>query len=139
VQRAPVQLNNKLKCNTCLKLKTKDEFGKRKDSSTGHKHICKLCERDKQRSRSRHKYEEIYFYLVENPCVRCGESNPLKLEFDHIKDKKVNVSRMCSGGWSVLKMWEEISKCQVLCGSCHAEKTHTERNSTRYQIHEECK
>lgn len=54
-------------------------------------------------------------------CIKCGESNPLCLDFHH-KDpttKTVNVSEMGRRGWSIERIIEEINKCDVLCANCH--------------------
>ena len=41
-----------------------------------------------------------------NGCVDCGAKNHIVLDFDHIKEKKYNVSRMVHDGFS----WEAIKK-----------------------------
>lgn len=66
-------------------------------------------------------------YLNSHPCVDCGESNPVVLEFDHIRSKKQRISRLVErASWkTVLK---EINKCQVLCSNCHQIKTSKQFN-----------
>ena len=59
-------------------------------------------------------------YLSVNPCVDCGESNPIVLDFDHVRgDKTDSVSRMVMVGFSIKKISEEINKCDVRCANCH--------------------
>lgn len=67
----------------------------------------------------------IWDYLKVHPCVDCGETNPIVLEFDH-KDgcKKINhVSRMVNENNSISKILEEINKCDVRCANCHKIRT----------------
>lgn len=57
-------------------------------------------------------------------CVDCGERNHIVLDFDHIKDKKYNVSRMIHDGFSWAAIKKEIAKCEVVCANCHRIRTH---------------
>jgi hypothetical protein len=54
-------------------------------------------------------------------CVRCGVYE--NLQFDHIDPatKVVEVSRAADSQVSALE--GELAKCQLLCGTCHADKT----------------
>ena len=63
---------------------------------------------------------KLWQYLLEHPCVECGEDNPVLLEFDHLnpKTKKKAIARMLtSNAWVAIA--KEIAKCQVLCVKCH--------------------
>lgn len=53
----------------------------------------------------------------------CGSSSDL--EFDHI-DPSTKIFSLMGKKWSVAKeVWlEELAKCQLLCNSCHKEKTY---------------
>ena len=53
------------------------------------------------------------------PCAKCGSWD--RLEVDHI-DPSTKVSHNV-WGWSETRRLEELAKCQVLCYSCHKEKT----------------
>lgn len=55
-------------------------------------------------------------------CVKCGAINDL--EFDHI-DKVTKSFTIAGSGWNANKtdFDNEINKCQLLCVSCHEEKT----------------
>ena len=60
-------------------------------------------------------------YLKEHPCVDCGETDPVVLEFDHLSDKLYDVSKLQTNSLSTLK--KEIAKCAVRCANCHKRKT----------------
>lgn len=62
-------------------------------------------------------------YLEEHPCVDCGESNLIVLDFDHLRDKTDDVADMVAAGrpWSEIE--SEIAKCEVRCANCHARRT----------------
>lgn len=69
-------------------------------------------------------------YKSAHPCVDCGESDPVVLDFDH-KDhslKKYNVGQLIQGDWSLELLKEEIEKCEIRCANCHRRKTHYERH-----------
>src|SRR5947209_3637665 len=63
-------------------------------------------------------------YLLHHPCVDCGETNPVLLEFDHVRGSKVNsVCNLIRRGFSWKKISVEIDKCDVRCCKCHRLKT----------------
>lgn len=57
-------------------------------------------------------------------CVDCGEKNHIVLDFDHLKNKKYNISRMIHDGFSWKAILKEIEKCEVVCANCHRIRTH---------------
>lgn len=77
---------------------------------------------DKQREI---KQSWVCAYLSTHPCVDCGESDILVLEFDHTGDliKEANVSRLIGGSSSLQRLQEEVAKCEVRCANCHRRKT----------------
>jgi hypothetical protein len=58
-------------------------------------------------------------YLRAHPCVDCGETDIVVLQFDHVADKERNVGNMLSGGWTWHAIEKEIAKCEVRCANCH--------------------
>lgn len=79
--------------------------------------------------RNRNK-QYLLEYLQKHPCIMCGESDPVVLEFDHIDSstKLQDVSAMATKmHFSLKRIIEEIAKCQVLCCNCHRRKTHPNR------------
>lgn len=80
--------------------------------------------------RERHKRikEERLTYVEErlgDCCVKCGANE--NLEFDHI-DSKTKLFALSAG---IERKWldfaAEVDKCQVLCVSCHKEKSRIEQ------------
>lgn len=67
---------------------------------------------------------EVLIYLATHPCVDCGVTDPVVLEFDHRSpDEKITeVSRlMVAKRWS--RVLSEIEKCDVRCVNCHRRRT----------------
>src|SRR5438128_8112423 len=62
-------------------------------------------------------------YLRAHPCVDCGESDIVVLQFDHLADKEREVSSMLAGGWSWAANEKDIVKREVLCANCHRVRT----------------
>ncbi len=130
------------RCAICKKTKPEAEFNKHKHRRDGLQSHCKKCNQEKSRAyytknknrhlvviRARNKQQRkmlqqyIYDFLRKNPCVDCGESNPCCLDFDHLRDKKYNISRMAAQGLSLKTVTEEIAKCEVRCANCHRKRT----------------
>lgn len=65
-------------------------------------------------------------YLEEHPCVDCGESDPVVLDFDHVDpaDKFDGISHMIRAAYSLARLQAEIAKCQIRCANCHRRRTY---------------
>lgn len=125
--------------NGCGEIKPLENFSKYRRSKDGHSKICKDCKRaydrkyykakdgrKEQIANNRKKAYQvsrdyIIHHLINNPCVDCGEDDPFFLQFDHLHDKKHNVSRMASH--CIKTIQSEIDKCEVRCVKCHLIKT----------------
>lgn len=130
-------------CVACDFDKPFAEFGKLKRSPDGRSSKCLLCTRDYNRSYyatnksvERPKRTErslaarrdavrfVRDYLVAHPCVDCGESDWVVLDFDHVRgSKRRNVSDLAWGGASIQTLEAEIDKCEVRCANCHRRVT----------------
>jgi hypothetical protein len=55
--------------------------------------------------------------------VDCGETDPVVLEFDHVRDKLKDIGYMVTVGFSWSAIQLEIEKCEVRCANCHRRKT----------------
>ena len=133
-------------CVTCLEYKAEEEYNWRyKHLNQRHK-ICRDCQNHHSRNwYGKHKEEQIervkvnrnrvrystrefvWEYLKTHPCIECGETDPIVLEFDHVKGKDQDIARMVSTGYSLEAIKKEMEKCQVLCANCHRRKTSKER------------
>lgn len=72
-------------------------------------------------------------YFKEHPCVDCGETDPVVLEFDHRGEKSFEVTQtFADRSWrSIL---DEIEKCEVRCANCHRRRTAVQRGALRYVL-----
>ena len=73
-------------------------------------------------------------YLLDHPCVDCGEDDPIVLEFDHLRDKRVNVSALANSAVPFDRVLAEIEKCEVVCANCHRRRTCTRLDSYRVRM-----
>ncbi len=78
---------------------------------------------------NKQQYKKMLAKIKEDSgCVDCGISNHIILDFDHIRDKKYNVSRMIHDGFSWKSIKKEIEKCEVVCANCHRMRTYNRLN-----------
>lgn len=65
-------------------------------------------------------------YLLKNPCVDCGEPDPIVLEFDHLpgSQKIFSIGNIAKLGYSIDSIEKEIAKCEVRCANCHRRMTY---------------
>jgi hypothetical protein len=125
------------KCCTCKQTKPLDAFNVLRRSKDGHQPSCRECNAAYHRShwerhmaqirerRDRRRAAAKAFiigYLKAHPCVDCGETDIVVLEFDHLRDKRANVSTLI-GRSELWRIEEEIAKCDVVCCNCHRRRT----------------
>ncbi len=119
------------KCKQCL-----SDIGKQKwNNPTVRKHKLKLQEqwyikngdsvRKKLSEQRKDRVSYVVQYLKNHPCIVCGESDPIVLQFDHRnpEEKYKSVSYLISKAVSLHTLEAEIAKCDVMCANCHARKT----------------
>jgi len=128
------------KCKFDYPAPLKDYFNKKSDTKDGLQRQCKKCiaEFHKEHYQERKSYykkkalkhnaeyrlRNLQFmvdYLKQHPCIDCGETDPVVLEFDHRGNKDYTVSKMVY--YSLEAIQEEIAKCDIRCGNCHKRKT----------------
>jgi hypothetical protein len=127
-------------CANCHRRRTAQRFGWHKvRSSDGIPTLPELPKRgspdyDRAKSRRsclarRHRNRVLVLrYLAEHACLRCGERDPVVLEFDHVGEKRADI------GWLInavgtATILDEIRQCRVLCANCH--RMHTSASTGR--------
>ncbi len=140
---------NESYCRTCKTWKPKGEFNYRDVNRGLLQYDCRDCQQKLRReSYANHREtakasnnertllaiesgrEYVYNYLLEHPCVDCGNNNVLTLSFDHVRGtKKRAVVEMVNSGYSIETIKAEIEKCDVVCFNCHMRREHNKRAS----------
>jgi len=134
-------------CHGCNETKDRTEFGDHK--TKGRQFRCKECRRLYQqkwylKNKALHieraskcnklKASELrqfkLDYLSNHPCVDCGETNPIVLEFDHVRgDKIFTIGNVPSRHCSLENLIKEIEKCDIRCANCHRIVTYNRRKN----------
>lgn len=140
------------RCCLCKQTLPLSEYNKHKDRKDGLQTVCREC----NRARSRRYYKEnpelhkknvrrrakqvvadnrrqLMEYLSERSCTDCGITDSVVLEFDHLSDKKHNISSMMRAGYRWLSVLEEIEKCEVVCANCHRKRTYARSGCYRLE------
>ena len=134
-----------LKCKKCEIEKLEVDFYFRNKKENKRHSVCKVCSEQNRKSKEHYEqYKDEYIarnrirqerllnenrqnlsnYVSDKACVDCGESDPIVLEFDHLKpeEKKYGISKMmCDYKWS--QILDEINKCELVCANCHKRRT----------------
>ena len=135
-------------CARCKIIKSTDEFNICPSRYDGLSTYCTPCNKEyinehyqknkATRQQQIYLYKEtqkelvrdwLWSYLLEHPCVVCGESDPIVLEFDHLMNKKFHIADAVRGTRPLTAVQKEVSKCQVLCANCHRRKTSSLNNN----------
>lgn len=130
------------RCTKCFSLKQTEAFNKNKSRKDGLQNICRECSnarskqyysqnRDKHlkviAARRRKVKQETYVFIVDylkaHPCVDCGETDIVVLQFDHQNNKVINISAAIRQKWSINSIKREIAKCEVRCANDHTRRT----------------
>jgi hypothetical protein len=141
-------------CTRCKIEKGEDDFHRSSHFKDGRQRYCKACRKIldaeiyakggeeykrrkllRQQAAAQTNAELIFEYLLQHPCVDCGESDPLVLEFDHVRgEKKHNLSDLIQkyGRWETIKA--EIDKCDARCANCHRRITAKRIGNKRYKL-----
>lgn len=126
-------------CNTCGKNKELKDFHKKSASPDGHSNKCKQCQKEYQENHYQQNKDKIYqnnlikrLYLAQEvnklknlPCVDCGNQyESFCMDFDHLFDKTMAISKMVHETFSLKRIIKEIEKCELVCILCHKNRTY---------------
>lgn len=124
-------------CGRCGQAKPLADFAWRRKAREQRDNHCRPCRADYKHEhyaahreryianalrRKRSVAAERAVYLVaffrDRPCVDCGETDPLVLEFDHLGQKSFDIAKgLRDRPWQAVLA--EIAKCDVVCANCH--------------------
>jgi hypothetical protein len=107
-----------LYCKTCSRRYVQDHYARNKPY-----YVQKAMARN--RVHRRDLFDRLLAYLQPHPCVDCGESDPVVLDFDHVdaSSKSSNIADKVADGCSWRTIEAEIAKCAVRCANCHRRRT----------------
>ncbi|KKM94799.1 hypothetical protein LCGC14_1194780 [marine sediment metagenome] len=74
-------------------------------------------------SQKRRERKQKLVDILGGKCADCGYNEFLDaLEFDHVRNKTVQIAPLISGGsWE--RVLEEAQKCELVCANCHRVRT----------------
>src|SRR5438309_822971 len=109
-----------IRCRKCTRLQLKRHY---------RENLAYYIRKAKKRNakvRELHR-RNLLDYLATHPCIDCGESDVVCLEFDHVRGEKIRAIAAMIGSFSWGAIERELNKCDVRCANCHRRKTAKER------------
>lgn len=95
---------------------------------------CSNCKSIRDKARKLKARLFVYTYLLQHPCVDCGNDDIDVLDFDHVRGEKYKtINTMIKERDSIVKLQEEIEKCEIRCANCHR-KRHAIENGHRVDL-----
>ena len=120
-------------CSGCKKYLDETKFNTHNKKKDGLNSFCKSCSGSyckkhykenhnnylSRNQKFRKKNLELFTeYLRGKYCVDCGIDDPRLLEFDHLRDKRAEISYLIKNvSWDTVLT--EIDKCEIVCCNCH--------------------
>ena len=143
------------RCGRCGELKPLEDFAWRRKHKLQRHNYCRPCHAayhrehylaNKQRyvdqaavSKRKLRLERTTYlidYFKAHPCLDCGETDPIVLEFDHLREKSFEIAaKLVNYKWTTILA--EIEKCEVVCANCHRRRTARRRGSIRVILSED--
>ena len=139
------------RCSRCGLVKPLDAFARRGDNGRRQGN-CRECNseylkehyaanrpyylakarRRRLRTKAKH-HARLREYFASHPCVDCGESDPVVLQFDHVRGEKTyNIGTLVAAAAPWERIAREIAKCDVRCANCHWRRTAAQFNWYAY-------
>ncbi|MBW3662678.1 MAG: hypothetical protein KY469_06230 [Actinobacteria bacterium] len=129
------------RCGRCGESKPFGEFNWRRREKGQRDNYCRPCRAEYKQEhyaankqqyvrnatrRKRRELERRMVWLVDylrgHPCVDCGETDPVVLEFDHLGPKRWDINKgLRDHRWE--DVLAEIAKGEVVCANCHRRRT----------------
>lgn len=85
------------------------------------KHNARRYENSKRYRRRNREF--VLEYLRSHPCVDCGETDLVVLEFDHVEEKRWDLGYIGHRDCPLATIQSEIERCVVRCANCHRRRT----------------
>ena len=80
------------------------------------------------KAKSRAKRKAFLDEIRNVPCTDCGGTfPPVCMDFDHMPGHIKSFGIMNQYDYSMKRILEEISKCEIVCANCHRIRTFTRR------------
>jgi hypothetical protein len=126
---SPIQKHQRFCSSKCQKAAGKNKHRRTEEWKVTHATQIKKRKR-KKRVRAKDRNKAIILKVKELGCTRCGEKDPVCLDFHH-RDRKTKTSDMnrLRKNAGEARLRAEIAKCDVLCANCHRKVEHVLRMS----------
>jgi len=112
-------------CRECTRLQVRTHYKNNQDY-----YIRKARKRNNEVRKQ--NQQNILTYLASHPCVDCGETDLICLDFDHVRGEKKKAIAVMIRSCEWKRVEQEISKCEVRCAHCHRRKTSRDRGYFRF-------
>src|SRR3954452_14305675 len=142
------------RCGRCGVEKSLENFAWHSRRKGTRQHHCRDCQAEYRRAHyiaNREKYiakarrnrerlalertKRLIAFFKSHPCKDCGETDPVVLEFDHLRNKKLSIGQaLHTHTWAAIVA--EIQKCEVVCANCHRRRTARRRGALRARLTE---
>ena len=93
-------------CKFCRKTYKKNEYNTKKSQYTTY-------------ASNRQKRCEDWINSLKTPCVFCGETDPICIDWHHINPKEKSFAISHIKGKAKERTLEEMKKCVCVCANCH--------------------